>query len=46
MADLASVFHWGPQQMDSMGLTELMQWRERARKRNEPPKQSPNRKRR
>lgn len=34
MADLAMVFHWGPQHMASMSLTELMQWRERARQRH------------
>ncbi|MEL7966910.1 GpE family phage tail protein [Vreelandella neptunia] len=35
MADLAMVFHWEPQAMDDMELDELMQWRERARKRHE-----------
>lgn len=35
MADLAMVFHWEPQAMDSMELEELMEWRERARKRHE-----------
>ena len=38
MADLAMVFHWGPADMDTMPLTELMEWRERARIRLEPPK--------
>ena len=33
MADIAVVFHWGPSEMDSMPLPELMNWRERARKR-------------
>lgn len=36
MADLAVVFHWPPQAMDVMSLAELMQWRERARVRNQP----------
>lgn len=31
MADLAVVFHWAPAHMDSLGLEELMDWRERAR---------------
>lgn len=35
MADLAMVFHWEPSAMDNMELEELMQWRERARKRHE-----------
>lgn len=35
MADLAMVFHWGPADMDPLGLAELMEWRERARKRAE-----------
>lgn len=29
------VFHWEPQAMEGMELEELMQWRERARKRHE-----------
>ncbi|CAE6923503.1 p2 GpE family protein [Pseudomonas marincola] len=33
MADIAMVFHWGPEQMNAMALTELMNWRERARER-------------
>lgn len=33
MADLAAVFHWRPGDMADMSLTELMAWRERARKR-------------
>lgn len=36
MADIAVVFHWPPQAMDAMSLTELMDWRERARIRNTP----------
>lgn len=35
MADLATVFHWTPADMDCMALAELMEWRERARKRVE-----------
>ncbi|MCC5811332.1 MAG: GpE family phage tail protein [Ectothiorhodospiraceae bacterium] len=34
MADLAAVFHWPPDTMDNFTLTELMDWRERARKRS------------
>lgn len=30
------VFHWGPADMDPLTLSELMDWRERARKRAEP----------
>ncbi len=33
MADIATVFHWDPDAMDGMSLTELMGWRERARRR-------------
>lgn len=33
MADIATVFHWGPEQMNPMTLAELMEWRERARER-------------
>ena len=33
MADIAVVFHWPPQAMDGMNLSELMSWREDARKR-------------
>ena len=36
MADLAAVFHWTPADMDDMALHELMEWRERARLRNNP----------
>lgn len=36
MADIAIVFHWPPQAMDSMGLGELMIWRDRAAKRHNP----------
>lgn len=34
MADIAVVFHWRPSDMADMTLTELMDWRERARKRS------------
>jgi len=37
MADLAIVFHWRPSDMQDMRLPELMDWRERARQRCEPP---------
>lgn len=33
MADLAMVFHWAPADMDALGLSELMEWHERARSR-------------
>lgn len=35
MADIATVFHWGPEQMAPMELGELADWRERARIRHE-----------
>ncbi|WP_083331908.1 GpE family phage tail protein [Pelistega sp. MC2] len=35
MADIAVVFHWSPDVMASFTLTELMEWREHARKRYE-----------
>lgn len=35
MADLATVFHWAPADMEQLSLSELMEWRERARKRVE-----------
>ncbi len=35
MEDIAVVFHWGPADMDPLGLTDLMDWRERARRRVE-----------
>lgn len=37
MADIAVVFHWPPQAMFEFSLTELAEWRERARIRVEPP---------
>jgi hypothetical protein len=33
MADIATVFGWTPATMDAFSLTELMEWRERARQR-------------
>jgi hypothetical protein len=33
MADIALVFHWPPAAMDGFSLSELMDWRERARER-------------
>jgi len=36
MADLAITFHWPLDQLDAMGLAELMDWRERARTRAAP----------
>ena len=37
MADLAITFHWPPSEMWAMTVSELMQWREQARRRTEPP---------
>ena len=34
MADLAIVFHWTPADCANFTLRELMEWRERARKRS------------
>ncbi|RQT24293.1 GpE family phage tail protein [Burkholderia contaminans] len=31
MADVATVFGWTPRDMDHLSLSELMDWRERAR---------------
>jgi len=39
MADLAYVFHWPPSAMADMTLPELLEWRERARVRHQPPKE-------
>ncbi|WP_353981683.1 GpE family phage tail protein [Salinicola endophyticus] len=36
MADLAIVFHWTPADCAAFSLRELMEWRERARKRSSP----------
>ncbi|MDF3083684.1 GpE family phage tail protein [Burkholderia sola] len=35
MADVATVFGWTPVVMDHMSVSELMEWRERARVRYE-----------
>ncbi|QVN21717.1 GpE family phage tail protein [Burkholderia pyrrocinia] len=35
MADVAAVFGWTPAVMDAMTVSELMEWRERARMRYE-----------
>jgi hypothetical protein len=35
MADVALVFNWTPAVMDGMAVSELMDWRERARVRYE-----------
>lgn len=34
MADLAVIFHWAPDHMDRLSLSDLMEWRERARQRS------------
>lgn len=34
MADIAVIFHWGPADLEPLSLTELMEWRERARQRS------------
>lgn len=34
MADIAVVFHWAPDFLDKLCLSELMEWRERARLRS------------
>lgn len=36
MADLAAVFHWHPDAMDHMSLSELMSWRAKAAARINP----------
>jgi hypothetical protein len=38
MADVALVFHWRPEDMYPMAMAELMDWRERARRRYAPSK--------
>jgi hypothetical protein len=40
MADVAVIFHWPPQAMDSMSIAELMGWRDKAAKRSQPQKKS------
>ncbi|MFC0708841.1 GpE family phage tail protein [Azorhizophilus paspali] len=34
MADIAVIFHWGPADLEPLSLTDLMEWRERARQRS------------
>ncbi|WP_374518878.1 GpE family phage tail protein [Undibacterium squillarum] len=34
MADIAVVFHWPPAAMHELSLSDLMEWRERARARS------------
>lgn len=36
MADVALVFGWAPRDMHDMSLTELLDWREEARRRHCP----------
>ncbi|MEO7467870.1 MAG: GpE family phage tail protein, partial [Sphingobium limneticum] len=36
MADIAIIFHWPPQSMADMDLSDLMQWRSHAAKRSKP----------
>ncbi|RJF92995.1 GpE family phage tail protein [Sphingomonas cavernae] len=36
MADVAVVFHWPPQAMDEMPLSDLMLWRTKAAERSKP----------
>jgi len=31
MADIATIFHWSVAAMDGFDITELMEWRDRAR---------------
>jgi len=35
MADIAMVFHWGPEELAAMSLEDLSFWREKARIRHE-----------
>ncbi|WP_062731902.1 GpE family phage tail protein [Sphingobium abikonense] len=37
MADVAIIFHWPPQAMDGMDLSELMGWRAQAARRSQHP---------
>lgn len=39
MADIAFVFHWPPAAMDGLSIPELMDWREQAARRHNPPKE-------
>ncbi|WP_072017531.1 GpE family phage tail protein [Erwinia typographi] len=34
MADIATVFHWPPSATENMTLTEVLEWRHRAVRRN------------
>ncbi len=34
MADIAAIFHWTPEVMESMEILELAQWRDKARRRS------------
>lgn len=34
MADVATIFHWSPTDMEGWSVEELMAWRERARVRS------------
>jgi len=34
MADIAVIFHWAPEHMAQFSLSELIDWRERARLRS------------
>jgi hypothetical protein len=34
MADIATIFHWTPMDMQGLTLAELSEWRERARVRS------------
>lgn len=36
MADLAITFHWSPDVMDNMDLSEIMGWRAQAARRSQP----------
>lgn len=40
MADLAIIFHWSPDVMDSMDLSDLMGWRAQAARRSKPPEKT------
>ena len=40
MADIALAFGWTPQDMNAMRIDELARWRERARVRLEPAKET------
>lgn len=40
MADVAIIFHWPPDAMANMDLSELMGWREQAARRSKPPEKT------